>query len=382
MNNARRVIWFWQTVVSPHIAGLVAQLIQQGCDVTYVAANAVSEERLRQGWIQPDLGGARLEIINAKERVRELIGQAPLGSIHICQGIRGNGRIGEAVRQLMAHGHRLWFLMETVEDAGWRGRIKRLAYSGLFLKWSRRAEGFLAIGHRTADWIIAQGAPREKVFPFAYFLADVPVVSKAKGARKKRFRFVFVGRFIPLKRLDLLVTALATMRRTDVELAVIGTGPLEEEWRAKAEASLPGSVIWIGRLPVTEVLKEIAVADCLVLPSWHDGWGAVVSEALLTGTPVVCSSTCGSAGVVLASGSGGVFESGQIDQLVVELAKALAGGIVSDGNRAKLAAWARSLGGAAGAKYLREIFDFHEDGGTRPVAPWIVRDSQASVVCG
>lgn len=49
----------------------------------------------------------------------------------------------------------------------------------------------------------------------------------------------------------------------------------------------------------------MARADVLVLPSWHDGWGAVVSEALMAGTPAIASDACGSAGVVRASGVGG-----------------------------------------------------------------------------
>jgi hypothetical protein len=57
----------------------------------------------------------------------------------------------------------------------------------------------------------------------------------------------------------------------------------------------------------TEVPRAMAQADCLVLPSIHDGWGAVASESLMVGTPVVCSDACGVAGVVQASGVGGVF---------------------------------------------------------------------------
>ena len=30
----------------------------------------------------------------------------------------------------------------------------------------------------------------------------------------------------------------------------------------------------------------------MVLPSYFDGWGAVVSESLMVGTPVICSDQC------------------------------------------------------------------------------------------
>ena len=72
-------------------------------------------------------------------------------------------------------------------------------------------------------------------------------------------------------------------------------------WESLAASLLPNRVQWFGKFPMSEVAKKMADADCLVLPSLHDGWGAVVSEALIAGTPVICSDACGSAGVVEAS---------------------------------------------------------------------------------
>ena len=76
---------------------------------------------------------------------------------------------------------------------------------------------------------------------------------------------------------------------------------------------------------MNDIPHLMSSADCLILPSRHDGWGAVVSEALMVGTPVICSDACGSAGVVHASGVGGVFRSGDHCALTAELAVASAG---------------------------------------------------------
>ena len=111
-------------------------------------------------------------------------------------------------------------------------------------------------------------------------------------------------------------------------------------------------------------------ADCLVLPSRHDGWGAVVSEALMAGTPVICSDTCGSAGVVRSSGYGDVFASGDLESLLSSLKIIMSKGHLPSVERRGLANWAKSLGAEAGAEYLMEIFD-HMDGCTqRPLPPW------------
>ncbi|MFI5411070.1 glycosyltransferase [Kaistia sp. UC242_56] len=187
---------------------------------------------------------------------------------------------------------------------------------------------------------------------------------------RTRIRVAFVGRLIELKRVRLLIEAISGLASQNVELAIIGTGPLEGELRTMAEALLPGRVLWIGVLPIEEVPKHMAQADCLVLPSRHDGWGAVVSEALMVGTPAICSDRCGAAGVVLASRRGGVFPSGDVGALTTQLQRIVDGGRQSWQQRAELADWAKCLGAEAGATYLTEILRYVETGGARPAPPW------------
>jgi glycosyltransferase involved in cell wall biosynthesis len=105
----------------------------------------------------------------------------------------------------------------------------------------------------------------------------------------------------------------------------------------------------------------------------HDGWGAVVSEALMAGTPAVCSDACGAAEVVHASGVGGVFARDQVDALRTTLDAQLKTGIIDSSRRAQLASWAAALGADAGAKYLLEILAF-ANGGERPSPPWHASD--------
>ena len=365
------VIWIWQDIVSPHMAGLAAALARQGCEVVYVAERSITQDRASQGWTLPDLGSARLELAPTRVAVHSLVEAAPIDSIHICQGIRGNGLVREAQRTLAARGLRQWVLLETVDDIGCRGVLKRLEYRRLLMQWCGRIEGVLAIGHSTSAWVVARGMPAARVFPFAYFLPDVGPIEHV-GHRTEPFRFVFVGRFIALKRLDLLISALTALKRNDLELLVIGSGPLEGELRAAAEAALPEQVRWIGRLPVSDVPRAVAQADCLVLPSRYDGWGAVVSEALMVGTPAICSDCCGAAGVVQASGHGGVFRNGDVSELRKQLVRALDNGPMARSKRDALAAWARCIGADAGATYLRDVFDASCEGRACPPPPWDV----------
>jgi glycosyltransferase involved in cell wall biosynthesis len=369
MSGLGRAIWFWQTIVSPHMAGLAAALARQGYEVVYVAERSMTEDRASQGWTMPDLGSARLALAPTRVAVNSLVEAAPVDSTHICQGIRGNGLVREAQRASAARGLLQWVVMETVDDVGCRGMVKRLEYRRLFMQWRGRIEGVLAIGHSTPAWVIARGMPAERVVPFAYFLPDIPPIVQV-GHCDEPFRFVFVGQFIALKRLDLLVSALATVKRSNLELVVIGSGPMEGELYTAAEAALQGRVRWIGRLPSGEVHRAVAHADCLVLPSRYDGWGAVVSEALMVGTPAICSDRCGVAGVVQASGHGGVFRSGDVSELRAQIVRSLNSGPLPRSERDALAAWARCIGADAGATYLREVLDASHQRKACPPPPW------------
>jgi glycosyltransferase involved in cell wall biosynthesis len=350
--------------------GLAAALSELGVNVTYVAERRMSADRKEQGWLEPEAGGVVIEIAGEQQAVHQLVAGAPEDSIHICQGIRANGLVGAAQKHLAVREITQWVVMETVMDVGWRGIIKRFEYTRLFRKKRSAITGVLATGYQTPQWLVQRGVPEEKVFPFAYFLEKgepLEAIAEPEGP----FRFIFVGQFIPLKRLDLLIAALGELTDQNFELVVIGSGPLDNVFRTQAESVLGDKVDWVGKLPSNEVRAYMAVADCLILPSLYDGWGAVISEALMCGTPVICSDTCGSAGVVDKSGVGIVFRADDAGELKTSLEAALHVGPVSTKQRSGTVAWSEALGVKAGAQYLLDILTAELSDSEKPRPPWI-----------
>ncbi|MNK71433.1 Alpha-D-kanosaminyltransferase [compost metagenome] len=358
-------IWFWQIIISPHMAELAVELARQGCKVIFVASQAMSTERSTQGWLVPDLSGVALKWIDHDDAVLRLVEGAGSHSVHLCQGIRANGRVSIAQKALARRKLEQWVVMETVEDSGLRGLFKRIAYSRVFRNHRKLAGGVLAIGHRTAAWVIARGMPANRVFPFAYFLSDASA-HKDVEVISAGFRFIFVGQLIPRKRVDLLIDALAELKNKNFEAWFVGAGVEESVLKELADKKLNGRARWLGPLSITDVPSVIAQADCLVLPSFHDGWGAVCSEALMIGTPVICSDACGAAGVVRASGVGGVFPRDDPKILTQLLAQNLDAGIVGREKRSAIAYWGQALGAKSGAAYLIEILR----GNAPPAPPW------------
>lgn len=365
-------VWFWQRIITPHMMGLARALADLGASVTYVAQDDMSRDRAQQGWLVPEPGGVRVVLAPDKKALKQLIWAAHHNSVHICQGIRANHLVGVAQRELARRGLLQWVVMETVHDPGLLGVFKRMEYTRVFKKYQGALQGVLAIGYKTPRWIVERGVPAFEVHPFAYFL-DKPETGKTKQDKDCRFKFVFVGQFIRSKRLNWLIRALQSLRSDNFELIVIGSGPLEAALHNQAVEQLGEKVVWIGRLPSNEVGTYLAMADCLVLPSSFDGWGAVVSEALMCGTPVICSDTCGSAGVVSQSEVGGVFKADRFQELEKLLGQALQAGPVSGLERSKLAGWSETLSSGAGARYLIDILNCRRHNNSRPLQPWVVR---------
>lgn len=361
-------IVFWQRMLTPHMTELACEVARLGVEVHYVAEEVLSDERRAMGWATGDLAEVQVHLVTTAAEACEVVDRLPRTAVHITQGVRSNGLVADAQKRIMDLGLRHYPIMEKVDLRGPIGKLKSLVYWLRLRTISSGVEGLLAIGETTPAWV-ARRAPRMRVFPFAYFLKGKRPSSAAANTTGK-FRFTFVGGLIELKRVDLLLDALVAVPDRQFELEVVGDGPQRALLEARANAVLPGKVIFIGAQDMAATIDRIGRADCLVLPSDHDGWGAVVSEAQINGTPAICSSECGAAGTVRASGFGGVFEASNVGDLRRCLQAALDRGRPGVEERDLLAGWAHCLTAKAGARYLLNILQANVLDPSDILAPW------------
>lgn len=119
--------------------------------------------------------------------------------------------------------------------------------------------------------------------------------------------FVFVGRYVPVKGLDVLVEAYRTYRRSTERpwpLVCAGTGSLASALRAEDGISDRGFV------QPRELPSLLAEGASFILPSRHEPWGVVLQEAAATGLPLIASNACGAAVHLLQDGYNGyLFQS-------------------------------------------------------------------------
>ncbi len=104
-------------------------------------------------------------------------------------------------------------------------------------------------------------------------------------------RFVFVGRLVDWKGVDLLLEAFApVVHAIGARLEVCGDGPERPRLeRLARRLGIPRSVAFRGFLSQRACAERLRASDALVLPSLHECGGAVVLEAMACGLPVIAT---------------------------------------------------------------------------------------------
>jgi glycosyltransferase involved in cell wall biosynthesis len=117
---------------------------------------------------------------------------------------------------------------------------------------------------------------------FAAFLQASPARSAPRGA--------FIARLVHTKGVVDAVRAWAQVLRSvpDAKLVIVGAGPERERAAALAEQlGIAGSLEWRGFVSEEEKRRILADSRLLLAPSYEEGWGISVCEALASGLPVV-----------------------------------------------------------------------------------------------
>lgn len=146
-----------------------------------------------------------------------------------------------------------------------------------------RVRAFLAPSRFLLERVKEHGLPAAQLRHMPYFLRAADYAPATEPGRD----ILYLGRLSKEKGLPTLFDALK--RATGVRLNVAGTGPLEEELRARAaRENLP--VTFLGYLQGAALLDTVRGARAVVVPSeWYENFPYAVLEAMALGVPVIGS---------------------------------------------------------------------------------------------
>ncbi len=156
-----------------------------------------------------------------------------------------------------------------------------------------------------ADGWAAFGVPSDRIFTCPYPL-DLDLIRPGPPGRTPGpFRFLWLGRIVPRKRLDLAIDALRLLRRDRPEatLTVVGRVAYCRGYeRLLAEAVRQSGVEHRPSVPRSEIPALLHASDAILQPSENEEIGSAVLEGLAAGLPAVLGPTNGTRDYTGAAG--------------------------------------------------------------------------------
>lgn len=188
-------------------------------------------------------------------------------------------------------------------DDQWQGNIRQIlgsiyyqiAYRGLIdVMWVSGGPQRVYASHF--------GYKGMRVIPYL-LSADVDSLSNVEFNDKKRF--LFLGRFDPVKGLDLLIDAYKNLPSSIKEvwsLELIGDGVLRDNLLSASEHENIKIHPYVQPKDLGGILSGGGVA---CFPSRHEQWGVAIHELAAAGYPLILSDACGAGSEFLINGYNG-----------------------------------------------------------------------------
>jgi glycosyltransferase involved in cell wall biosynthesis len=205
------------------------------------------------------------------------------------------------------------------------GGVKRI-----FKRWwlgqiTKRAAALLTIGTANRMFWEAYGARPDQLFEARFavdndlFARSVEVCRAESTALRanlgltEKVIFLFVGRLIKRKNVDLIIRALCRLKHDRIALVIAGNG--SESASLQALACGDPRVIFAGSIERRRLPLYYAMADVLVLPASDEPWGLVINEAMASGLAVIGHRHCGAILDLVQNDNGFALATFSVDEL-------------------------------------------------------------------
>lgn len=362
-------IFFWQNILSPHQLDFLKELSNR-YEVFLVVEKIQDEYRKKDGWEVPDTGFLKNLYISPSESEIQHFYESYPDAVHVFSGISAYKLVYKSFKIAIKKKAKIGIISEPINLDGFGGLLKYLRGVYQCWKFGSKIQFIAATGELGVKSYLKFGYKSEKVFHWGYF-----VNVNMQNVLSKCNEIIYVGNINKNKQILPLVSLFIENNGLSFErLIIAGTGNLLKEIKFLIKTKkYQEKIKLLGRLPSDLVYQNISKSKVIVLPSLSDGWGVVVNEALLCGTPVIASSNVG-ANVLLNGKRGTVFEAGNLQDLKRKLID-WSNKKMSNEDYENIKKWAElNIHPVAAVSYFEEIINyvFGEDKSKiKPIPPWL-----------
>jgi glycosyltransferase involved in cell wall biosynthesis len=176
------------------------------------------------------------------------------------------------------------------------GRWRKVVLERAVVAFARRATARRVVAQSMVDALGRRGIPAALVPPRLQPVWQEPPRRERPPLAGPTVVLLTVGRLVPSKGYDLLLTAMAALatERPEVRLRIVGDGPSRDALVRQAQRlGVSGVVDFAGAATPDEVRAELARADLFVISSRDEGLPRTLLEATAAGVPVVTTNVGG-----------------------------------------------------------------------------------------
>ncbi|RVT33618.1 glycosyltransferase family 4 protein [Acinetobacter indicus] len=296
-------VFIWMNYPSHHQSFFFQTLVEKGVDLKIGYYEKITEERKKMGWNEFLFNDYEMQVDFHK--LDDCL-DSYKNYIHILPGYGSSFTRKLCIK--LSHRKIKWAHWSEKSTPGLRW------YRSYFVKkWyaymvNNYALGALSQG-KLAELDFIRWGVKKDIQHLSYSIKPLDnnfYNEKIISFKKNRKAFLYLGRLIHLKGVDLLLKAFSRIKNDDWCLIIIGDGSDKKKLvNLSIHLGLDKNILFHPSVSSNDVDEILSATDVFVLPSREDGWGVVLNEAASLGKPMIASDAVGAAWHLIEDGKNG-----------------------------------------------------------------------------
>lgn len=360
---------FWQNCLSPHQMPYISHLLddERVNEVIIVIDELVTKDRKEMGWDVSsfsNLENYKIITSPSHSEIKNIFSIRQSDSIHFFSGINGYSFIKKVLEISLHFNIKRGIITErpfTYKFGLANGKplwMHKIRFHLHDKPYARHIQYVFAMGEDAVNYF--EHVYRNwKVFPFIYCTDNKKhLITSITEHNSKPINIVFVGSLIRRKNPQIILQALNKISTNKIHITFIGDGPEKKYMMKYMQKHNLNNIDFKGFLSNNDIPDFLYKQDILILPSIHDGWGAVVNEGLTEGLFIICSDHVGAKDLLSENWRGEVFKNKDIHSLTKILKKCIKNIDTIRESKIKRMYWSRKyIAGDIISKYFIDCID-------------------------
>lgn len=364
-----KAIFFWGGITT-HTYGLVEAMSKY---FKNIYAIVMPESLLRKERVAniPMNSTIKIEYCKQESDIRRIVLlEDKDSSIHTNASLKRGNLANIALKYLCKNNyHVMSFPQEAFQLEGLKGYVNYIKwFIYLHCTYRNKIDAFGLTGFNAEKQFKYLFINRQKTFQFLYVTKSYE--NEVYDANE-RVKFIFVGGIDKRKNIIPFVKWMMKYPNQNFDFEIYGSWTKDEVLRKLVENST--NIHYFGKKDYSFVRIAMAKADWLVLPSLHDGWGAVVNEGLQSGCKILVSKQSGASSIIIRNTSlGYVFDAHKFKELNGIIDLIMDKGPLSLPEKQSIVKWAQNhIGCDVIGVYLKDIIYHYYDMKEKPSTLWL-----------